>query len=54
MKKGQNPQTMKDQDEEIVYDANLKIFTTLSPVIMSLTQNWVKKDLNLYITHRKW
>ena len=44
---------MKHQDEESVYEANFNIFRNLSPVITSLTQNWVKKDLNLYIMNQQ-
>ena len=39
---------MKHYDDENVYEANFKISKTLSLVTTSLTQNWVKKDLNLY------
>ena len=39
-KKGQNRYVMKHSDKENVYEPNLNIMTPL-------TQNWVKKDLNL-------
>ena len=40
---------MKDWNEENIYEGNFKIFETLAPVMTSLSQNWVKKDWNLYI-----
>ena len=43
---------MIHQDAENVYEANFKIFKTLFLVMKSLTQNWVKKDLNLYIMYQ--
>ena len=45
---------MKLLDEENVYEANLKIFKTLPLVMTSLTQDWVKKDLNLCIVYQQW
>ena len=51
--KGQNPYLMEDQDEEIVYKTNFKIFKTLSPVMMSLMQAG-SKSLNLYIMYQQW
>ena len=44
---------MKHYDEENVYEVNFKILKILSPVIMSLTQNWVKKGLNLHIMYQQ-
>ena len=38
---------------ENVHEANFKIFKTLSPITTSLTQYWVKKDLNLYIMYQQ-
>ena len=34
--------------------ANFKIFKIFFPVITSLTQYWVKKDLSLYIMYQQW
>ena len=44
---------MKHSEEENVYEANFKVFKTLSSVMMSLKQNWVNKDLNLYIMYQQ-
>ena len=44
---------MKHEDEENVCEVNYENFKTLSPVMASLTQNWVKKDLNLYIMYQQ-
>ena len=44
---------MKHKDEENVHEANLKIFKTLSLIITSLTQNWAKKEPNLYIMYQQ-
>ena len=35
-------------------EANFQIFKTLTPVIKSLKQNLVIKDLNLYIMYQQW
>ena len=43
---------MEDQDEEIVYKTNFKMFKTLSPVMMSLMQAG-SKSLNLYIMYQQ-
>ena len=41
-----------ETDQENVYKANFKILNTFSSVLISLTQDWVKKDLNLYIMYQ--
>ena len=45
---------MKHENEENVYEINFKTFKILSPFMTSLTQNWLKKDLNLYIMYQQW
>ena len=49
VKKSQNLEVLKHKDEENVYEANFKVFKTLSPAMKSLTQNWIKTDLSLYM-----
>ena len=44
---------MKHYDEENVYEVNFKILKNVSPVIMSLTQNWFKNGLNLHIMYQQ-
>ena len=42
VKKGKNPQVMKHEDKENVYEANFKVFKTLSPV-MTVTKSLEQK-----------
>ena len=43
---------MKHEDDENIYETNCEILKTCPPVMKSLKQNWVKKDLNLCIMYK--
>ena len=54
MKKGQTPKVIKLNMRNMFIWLILTFLNSCPPVMTSLTQNWFKKDLNLYIMYQQW